>query len=347
MLGDINFSQMAAKKQQEQQRELVALAAEDFHFKEVSTVKESSNEIEEIKIKTIKKGVFRNKEGYCGIFCKFIDSEALTPSLKKIFANRHPVRNIYEGERFLLCLTKDKIHSFNIDYYKMMMSIIKTIDVEFPLKQREITIGIDKEDDLNVCLIETEIATFGIAGLRGSGVEEEERVILSNKLEKSQPFFKFKSPIYFEWSKLIGDKDRQFERICELLLQKEKNIIRVIPIGKTRASDRGRDFEVVEKDEGLGNVAEQKWLVQCKFSEHSVAPTTIAGWTDRVLEHKYAGYWLMTNNDITPSLFDQLKDVEKNNDYNIQVRFWQRSDFHIKLNVNSELFIKGDIFDLT
>jgi hypothetical protein len=107
-------------------------------------------------------------------------------------------------------------------------------------------------------LIETEIADFGIAGLLGDSLEEEERVILSNKLEKSQPFFKFKSPIYFNWLKLLGDKDRQFERICELLLQKEKNIIRVIPIGKTRASDRGRDFEVIEKEEGLKQLSGEK-----------------------------------------------------------------------------------------
>ena len=62
----------------------------------------------------------------------------------------------------------------------------------------------------------------------------EERVILSNKLEASQPFFEFKAPIHFDWNKLLGDKDRQFERICELLLQKESNITSIIPIGKTR-----------------------------------------------------------------------------------------------------------------
>lgn len=171
-------------------------------------------------------------------------------------------------------------------------------------------------------------------------------MILSNKLETSQPFFKFKAPIHFNWDKLIGDKDRQFERICELLLQKEKNIIRIIPIGKTRAADRGRDFEVIEKADNMNEHNERKWLVQCKFSETSISPSKISGWTDRMIEHKYYGYWLMTNSDITPTLFDQFKDVEKNNEYNIKTKFWQRSDFYIKLNVHSELFIKGDIFKL-
>ena len=54
----------------------------------------------------------------------------------------------------------------------------------------------------------------------------------------------------------------------------------------------------------------------------------------------------MTNNDITPNLFDQFKDVSNNEDYQIKTRFWQRSDFHIKLNVHSELFINNDIFEI-
>jgi hypothetical protein len=338
---------MSDELQEDDVRFFLSQITKEYDFEEWQTVKETQNTSEEIKITTIRKGIFRSNDNIAAIFCKFADLSTLKEPLQQALKNKHKVQHIYHGEKYLLCLTEHKIYSYDIEQFNTMTAILKSIDFEFPLKQRELFIGIDDEAKVDVCIIETEIASFAFAGLHGTGQEEEERVVLSNKLEQSQPFFKFKAPIHFEWKNLIGDKDRQFERICELLLQKEKNIVRVIPIGKTRAGDRGRDFEVVEKGEGFNNTEEQKWLVQCKYSDHSIAPSTISGWTDRVIEHKYAGYWLMTNNDITPSLFDQLKDVEKNKDYNIQVRFWQRSDFHIKLNVYSELFTNGDVFQIT
>lgn len=327
-------------------REIIRNTSSEYGFEELNTVKKTFNNSEEVVIKTITKGVFRNPEGHLGIFCKFIKPANLKPAIKAYLSNRIPVKHIYEGEKYLLCSTDQKIYSFNIEYYKTITKIINEIDFTISLDKREMSIGIDKDSELRVFIIETEIADFAIAVLLRDSPEEEERVILSKKLEDSQPFFNFKAPIHFNWEKLIGDKDRQFERICELLLQKEQNISKIIPIGKTRASDRGRDFDVIEKVEILGEITERKWLVQCKYSENSISPSTISGWTDRVIEHGYFGYWLMTNNDMTPNLFDQFKDVEKNEKFGIKIKFWQRSDFYIKLNVNSELFVKNDIFQI-
>lgn len=319
---------------------------ERFGFEELSTTKNTSNEVESIQIKTITKGVFRSTEGYLGIICNFVEKRNLKPEFQRTFENKFQVENIYEGEKYLLCLANSKIYSYNIKYFKDIYSIIDEIDYEYPLADRKIAIGVDKETGFHILLISTSLAYFMVAGLLEDNQEEEERVILSNKLESSQPFFEFKSPIHFDWSKLLGDKDRQFERICELLLRKESNITSIIPIGKTRASDRGRDFEIIEKIGGLNSNTEYKWLVQCKFSENSISPSSVSGWTDRVIEHKYDGFWLMTNNDITPNLFDQLKDVSSNENYQIKTRFWQRSDFHVKLNVHSELFTNNDIFEI-
>jgi len=330
----------------EQIRTFIDSITEQFGFEELSKVKNTSNDSESIQIKTITKGVFKGREGYLGIICNFVESKNLKPGFQRIFENLFPVENLYEGEKYLLCLANSKIYSFNIDYFNEINSVIDEIDYEYPLANREITIGIDEDNDFHILVISTDIAHFMVAGLLDDNQEEEERVILSNKLESSQPFFEFKAPIHFEWDKLLGDKDRQFERICELLLQKESNITSIIPIGKTRASDRGRDFEVIEKIGGLNSNKEIKWLVQCKFSVNSISPSSISGWTDRMIEHKYDGFWLMTNNDITPNLFDQLKDVSNNDDYQIKTRFWQRSDFHIKLNVYSELFMNNDIFEI-
>lgn len=335
------------KSEAEHQRNLISTIAETYEFEEIYSTKESSNDDEEVSIKTITKGVFKSKDhNYLGIFCKFINPKVLKPAMEFIFENRVEIERIYEGEKYLLCLINKKVYSYNIKYYRTLLEIISDLEFELGVKGYKLTIGIDSKPPLHALILETEVADFVLAGLIEGKYDEEERVILSNKLEASQPFFKFKSPIHFDWNTLVGDKDRQFERICELLLQKENNIIRIIPIGKTRAADRGRDFEVIEKVDGISEASERKWLVQCKFSESSISPSSIAGWTDRVIEHSYYGYWLMTNNDITPNLFDQFKDVEKNKEYEIKTKFWQRSDFYIKLNVHSELFTKNDIFKI-
>ena len=327
-------------------RSLITSIGEQYGFEELYELTDSSNALEEIQIRTIKKGVFKGKDSYLGIICKFVEHKNLKPELYKVLKNRSKVERLYEGEKYLLCFSNSKIYSYNIDFYNEINSLLDEIDFEYQITKRELSIGVDNESSYHILIIETELADFLISGILEDNQEEVERVILSKKLEASQPFFEFKAPIHFDWNNLLGDKDRQFERICELLLQKESNITSIIPIGKTRAADRGRDFEVIEKIGGINSSSEIKWLVQCKFSEHSISPSSISGWTDRLIEHKYDGFWLMTNNDITPNLFDQFKDVSNNEDYQIKTKFWQRSDFHIKLNVHSELFINNDIFKM-
>jgi hypothetical protein len=143
---------------------------------------------------------------------------------------------------------------------------------------------------------------------------------------------------------LKDNKSENFERIVETLLQKERNLTKITPIGKTNAADRGRDFDVIENNSTLNKTISKKWLVQCKYSEKSISPNSISGWVDRVIEHNYDGYWLIANNDITPSLFDQFKDVEKNPKYKIDVKYWQRTDLHIKMNLYNELFKDLNLF---
>lgn len=327
-------------------RDTLASISEKYGFEELYTLKDSSNSNEEIQIKTTKKGIFKGPipNAYMVILCNFINPIKLKTQTREAYNTRFKVENHYEGENWLLCNANSKIFAYDIKYYYIINKIIHELDYQITIEYKKFKIGVSKDGKLHMFIIETNVADFAIAGMKVDNLEEEERAILSNKLEASQPFFEFKAPIYFEWSDLVGDKGGQFERICELLLQKEINITSIIPIGKTRASDRGRDFEVIEKIESLDKKIEKKWLVQCKYSERSISPSSISGWTDRIIEHKYDGYWLMTNNDITPSLFDQFKDIEKNDDYHSDIRFWQRSDFHIKMNVHSELFQKKVFF---
>ena len=108
-------------------------------------------------------------------------------------------------------------------------------------------------------------------------IDEEERVILSNRLADSQPFFSFKAPIHVDWSKLKGDKAQTFERLCEPLLARDLDIDRIVPIGRAHAADRGRDFEAHETSRFFGEKRTTKWLVQSKFAEASISPDSISG----------------------------------------------------------------------
>ena len=327
-------------------RNIISEIVGDFGFTELEKTKISESASEEIEIKTITKGVYKGPNNKSGIFCSFADKSLLKPEMQFQLENQIEVDEIYHGEKYLLCKTKNRIYGYDIVDFIDLRSIIDELDYHLDFKTEDFHIGIGQKPLENILIISTEICDFALSGYLLENLEEEERILLSQKLEKSQPFFEFKSPINFEWENLLGDKDRQFERICELLLQRENDIVSIIPIGKTRAADRGRDFEIIEKTTQLNSVIEKKWLVQCKFSVNSISPSVLSGWTDRMIEHKYDGFWLMTNNDITPSLFDQLKDVESNESYNIVTKVWQRSDFFIKLNINSELFTNGDIFKI-
>ena len=85
--------------------------------------------------------------------------------------------------------------------------------------------------------------------------------------------------------------------------------------------------------------------MQCKFSDKSISPKTIPDWVNRTVEHGVDGYWLITNNDLTPDLFDQLNDVPKNKNYKIETRVWQRNTFDIKLATRPEVFVTGLFFN--
>ena len=322
---------------------LTELLAE-YKFEELSETKTSTTDNEEIIIKTINKGVFKGDNGRFGIFCNFIDKTSLPAHLQNYFANKQEVVNIYEGNKYLLCSTKESYYVFSIEDYRQLCEIVDEVEYNLELGEINYRIGINKDSTAPILSLETNVASFVIMGQIDNDQLEEERTILSQFLEKSKPFFEFEKPQYFNWENLKGHKDSQFERICEALLNKQKNITTIISIGKTRAADRGRDFEVTEVINEFGNRKEIKWLVQCKYSEKSISPNSIAGWTDRIIEHKYDGFWLMTNNDITPSLFDQFKDVDSNVKFGFKVKFWQRSDFDVKLNVYSELFTNGNYF---
>lgn len=324
--------------------ELIKLISRHFDFEEkTKRIVDYSGESATIK-KVIDKGIFINEARQFVIWCNSKREEVFNLTNETKIEQLRKVQKYYRGEKYFLVLCKDKVYGFDIDYYRQYEYMITELYFQYESSDKE-EFYIGSIEKGNMLLIKTDFAFFGIAGINMKSLVEEERLILSQRLEESEPFFKYKPLIHFDWNKLKFPKDGTFEKLTEELLQYEENIRKVIAIGKTRASDRGRDFEVIEVEDSFDRERTIKWLVQCKYSKNSISPNTISGWTDRVIEHNYDGFWLITNNDITPSLFDQFKGVEKNEKYKIRTKIWQRSDLNIKLNLFAKEIDESEYFE--
>lgn len=242
----------------------------------------------------------------------------------------------------LLVKINNTILTFSIQLYHSIKELIRIMDLYVSCKiERFLT---NKEGTLLV--LDTGQSKFLISGMLTAETQEIERAILTSKLEEAKPFFEFKPIKKVNWSNLKDSKGDYFEKLTETLLSLEPNLKEIKPIGKTNAADRGRDFLVTEKSfDTFGMPFEKKWLIQCKFSERSISTKTVPDWVTRTIEHEVDGYWLITNNDLTPDLFDQLNDVPKNKHYKFETRVWQRNTFDIKLATRPEVFVSGLYFE--
>lgn len=311
----------------------------EFGFSEFSTTKEREDS-NHIVVETITtKGFFVSEDKTTAIWPLALSDTVLPRELIPMRDDSIPVSHSFKGESYYLVRLKDQVFAYNVGKYNDIKLIINHLNYEFntPIEY----IGVHVHSGALVIRSSWMIAV--LSRLQADGLEEEERVLLSERLKESQPFFEFKAPLEIDWSLLNKPEDDSFQEICRQILLRESGIGEVISIGKTRAADRGRDLEVHQTIKGLIESPTIKWLVQCKFSSRSISPDSIKGWTDRVREHGYDGFWLITNNDITPDLFDQFKGVERNTD--IKVKFWQRGDLHTKLNVYSEFLKSGQFFN--
>ncbi|MGL2963380.1 restriction endonuclease [Flavobacterium sp. RSB2_4_14] len=249
---------------------------------------------------------------------------------------------IYEGYEFLLVKVKEETFTFNIQFYQNIKEIIR--DLNYHINSSIEKYYINKSG--TILIIDTGETKFLISATLISDTEEIERAILTSKLAEAKPFFEFIPVNKVDWKKLKDDKGDYFEKLVETILPLEKNITIVETIGKTRAGDRGRDFIVIEEtNDTFGTKLTKKWLVQCKFSENSISPRTIPDWVTRIVEHNVDGYWLITNNDLTPDLYDQMHEVPKNEKYKFETRIWQRNTFDIKFSTHPEIFKKGLFFN--
>lgn len=304
---------------------------------------ETKNNTGQITItKTVIQGFFVDENRTRAIISDVVNPELLPKEISIQIQNLIPIEHIYEGYEYLLVKSKEKILTFNIQFYQDIIELIRIMDLHVSCR---IVDHLTNENG-TLLVLDTGQTKFLISGMLTEETEEIERAILTSKLEDAKPFFEFKAITKVNWSKLKDNKGDHFEKLAETLLALEPNLIDIKPIGKTNAADRGRDFFVTEKTyDTFGSPLKKKWLVQCKFSEKSIAPKTISDWVIRTIEHDVDGYWLITNNDLTPSLFDQLNDVPKNKNYKFETRVWQRNTFDIKLATRPEVFASEYFFN--
>lgn len=287
---------------------------------------------------------FYTDENKCSAFIdKNVNLGLLPIELTGKISSLKKINSLYEGENHAFFKVDGTPYSINIRFLRVINEIISEIAFYhyFEIKEYLAT-----TDGSLMGIRMSDKSLFIIAGKVGyQDYLEEERIILSERINSAQPFFNFEPHKKIDWIKLKEPKGHFFEMLCEVILSRQEGVTDIQPIGKTTASDRGRDFVVCEKSMNInGEATMTKWLVQCKYSEKSISTKTVPDWTNRVLEHDLDGFWLMTNNDITPDLFDQLNDTSKNRKVVILTRIWQRNKFDALFNTYPELFT-SDEFD--
>jgi hypothetical protein len=307
------------------------------------TVEETKNNNGEITtLKKTVQGFYVDDHKTVAIISDVANPNLLPKSLTNVIQSLIEVTDVYEGYEYLLVKSADKISTFNIQFYRNIVELIREIDLYVTSRVNKILVN----DSGTILMLNTGQTKYLIAAIVDDETIEVERSLLTTKLDIARPFFEFKPIKKVDWEKLKIDKGDYFEKLVETLLQLEPSITNVTPIGKTNAADRGRDFIVTEKTmDTFGKTIEKKWLVQCKYSDKSISTKAIPDWVTRTVEHSVDGYWLMTNNDITPDLIDQLFDVPKNENFKFETRFWQRNTFDIKLATRPETFKVGLFFE--
>lgn len=105
--------------------------------------------------------------------------------------------------------------------------------------------------------------------------------------------------------------DEKFEELCYDILYSNPTYDsdRIRKMGKSRSRDGGRDLEVWTRSRP--HYQSEKYIFQCKFllPGKSLSASRIHGVSDLVEEYGAAGYGVMTNAVIDPTLYDKLDRI--------------------------------------
>ncbi len=97
-----------------------------------------------------------------------------------------------------------------------------------------------------------------------------------------------------------------FERLCYDILIK-RGFIDVHPVGKSNASDGGKDILASEEYRTITGIENRKWIWQCKHSKKSLNRKDVSEISDLLQENNASAYGLLCSSSLTPDLINRLE----------------------------------------
>jgi len=245
--------------------EFLTSALRQYGLKEERSTKHVITNGTRQRITTTVLGLFYDENRYYGFIHASVIASKRPNSVVSQFKDSILVDQLYAGDSFYLVKTDSQVRIFNAKFIFIIKNVISMVDnpTLFTVKEHRISTS-----GKLFFLVMTDGSIFIAAGyLRNKESIEIERFNLVSKVDSASHFFDLELPQRLVWSRLRAPKGATFELLVERLLSSREGLSDVQPIGKTNASDRGRDFIVIETIRDLnGKQSQVKWLIQCKFT---------------------------------------------------------------------------------
>jgi hypothetical protein len=126
----------------------------------------------------------------------------------------------------------------------------------------------------------------------------------------------------------------RFEELIADLMDREERILSVRLMGKSNASDGGRDlliWKTKKKNENtFGSVL---ILGQCKAYIHSVGKRDVTDIRDKIENYDAKGFHLFVSSELTPQLIDNLVKLQEK----YEIDWWTQREIFQRLRLNSDI----------
>ena len=254
--------------------------------------------------------------------CKYLYISSIKYDLKSFFSDEEKLvkaKHFYKGtENILIKFENGFIGSINLEAYNIYEQIISLISIfEIPQIYTDSNEYIYLTDSYINCL-------FNISGY--SEARDLEQLYLQEMIDKFTPFRNPRDVYLYDFSHLTAT---QFEKLCYDLLI-EMKFVDVHPIGKTNATDGGRDIIANEIVKGAFGDEKRLWIFQCKHSKKSLDRKDVAEIGDLLEENNAQRYGLFCSNDLSSSAINRIQ--AKNRYLNGCIHYWGKIEMQSLLN---------------
>lgn len=127
-----------------------------------------------------------------------------------------------------------------------------------------------------------------------------------------------------------------FERLCYDILIK-RGFIDVHPVGKSNASDGGKDILASEEYRTITGIETRKWIWQCKHSKKSLNRKDVSEINDLLQENNASAYGLLCSSSLTPDLINRL-ELKKSAE--VRIVYYGTTELNTLLSQHPDLLAK-------